>query len=730
MRHNRFRGMMLLAVVAVLAGWTVGPGAAADPAQQGVQANLWVPNGNVRASAVVGNTLYLGGDFDYVGPPTGHGVPLDRSSGTAAANFPAANGNVASVVGDGAGGWFIGGTFTSVGGVPRAGLAHVTSDNRVDPAFAPTPNGGVRAVALAGGMLYVGGDFTALSGVARGGLAAVDAVTAAVAAFNPAPDRPVSRLTVAGGLLYAAGFFATMAGQPRHGVAAFDTATSRLTPWTAGVLGLEAVNGIAAANGLVYLGALIRTGAGSFEGALAAVNASSGGLVWTFATRTAPSAIALAGNRLIAAANFATSAPEFPIPSLAAFDPATGTRLAWDVIQPDQGATELAVIGDTVYVGGTFTHVGSTQRLRLAAYDIRTGALLPWNPSAGGWVSTLSVQGTSVFAGGRFASVNGLTRAFFAALDLTTGRPTAFDANTNGSITTITPVGSTIFVTGGFNQFLGAPRTTAAAFSVTTGRITPFSTRLFNLGSIYAATTDGTVLYVGGSFTNFITDSGAFIQRLYTAAFNLNTGQLTNWQPRPDNEVRAMLFANNQIYLGGFFDTVAGQPRHSLASVSRQARVSGWNPARDSDVINVEAFSLSGSALYLAGDFLELAGVPREAFAAVDASSGAVLPFHPAGSFNTSGTAITVDGGVAYAGFLGPPSLGGAPRVGLAGLNPQTGAVTPFRADLAFTDLIGGGVNTIGVNAISPVSGGSVYVAGGFDGIAGTSHANLAGLTR
>lgn len=40
-----------------------------------------------------------------------------------------------------------------------------------------------------------------------------------------------------------------------------------------------------------------------------------------------------------------------------------------------------------------------------------------------------------------------------------------------------------------------------------------------------------------------------------------------------------------------------------------------------------------------------------------------------------------------------------------------------------------GGVNTVGPNAISPVVGGRVYVAGGFDGIAANGNANLAGLS-
>ena len=36
---------------------------------------LWVTNGGVYASAVVGNTLYLGGNFNRVGPATGGLMP-------------------------------------------------------------------------------------------------------------------------------------------------------------------------------------------------------------------------------------------------------------------------------------------------------------------------------------------------------------------------------------------------------------------------------------------------------------------------------------------------------------------------------------------------------------------------------------------------------------------------------------------------------------------------------
>src|SRR5262245_23811942 len=95
---------------------------------QTVREDFYVTNGAVFCSAVSGNTLYVGGDFNQVGPATGGFVPTDITTGALLAGFPKVNGNVNAMAPDGAGGWFIGGYFTTVGGLPRANLAHVRSD--------------------------------------------------------------------------------------------------------------------------------------------------------------------------------------------------------------------------------------------------------------------------------------------------------------------------------------------------------------------------------------------------------------------------------------------------------------------------------------------------------------------------------------------------------------------------------------------------------------------------
>ena len=124
---------------------------------QSLQSDLYVANGAVNAMAVSGNTLYIGGSFTSVGPPTGSGAALDVASGTPNLALPKILGKVYAVTADGFGGWFIGGDFSHVGGVSRRNLAHIRWDNVVT-AFDPSPNGQVTALAINGNTLYAGGN--------------------------------------------------------------------------------------------------------------------------------------------------------------------------------------------------------------------------------------------------------------------------------------------------------------------------------------------------------------------------------------------------------------------------------------------------------------------------------------------------------------------------------------------------------------------------------------------
>src|SRR5262245_34330049 len=111
------------------------------------------PGGQVNAALIAGNppVLYIGGDFTAVRPYTGHGVALDADPtqpGAADPAFAQVDGDVFAVVPDGAGGWYIAGSFTGVGGVSQRNVAHINANGTLDAAFNPDPAGLVRALVL------------------------------------------------------------------------------------------------------------------------------------------------------------------------------------------------------------------------------------------------------------------------------------------------------------------------------------------------------------------------------------------------------------------------------------------------------------------------------------------------------------------------------------------------------------------------------------------------------
>ncbi len=112
-------------------------------------ADTWIANATVYDIEASGNTLYLGGDFDYIGPNTGCGVPVNADTGQAG-RFARVNGNVRCAAPDAAGGWYVGGEFTSVGGASRNRVAHIMADGSLDPAWNPDADGTVYAIAVSG----------------------------------------------------------------------------------------------------------------------------------------------------------------------------------------------------------------------------------------------------------------------------------------------------------------------------------------------------------------------------------------------------------------------------------------------------------------------------------------------------------------------------------------------------------------------------------------------------
>ena len=145
--------------------------------------------GGVVASVVTaGSTAYLGGNFGYVGPETGSFVPVDPASGDLVSPWPVVGGNVFAAIGDGFGGYYIGGSFASIGTTHVDNVAHIFFDGTLDTDWSGGTDGPVYALARSGSgrvTLYVGGAFTRSTAQSHTGLAAIDVNGALVPGFNP-----------------------------------------------------------------------------------------------------------------------------------------------------------------------------------------------------------------------------------------------------------------------------------------------------------------------------------------------------------------------------------------------------------------------------------------------------------------------------------------------------------------------------------------------------------------
>jgi hypothetical protein len=122
-----------------------------------------VPSPSSTTTEVFGPMALLPGNRLYVdmwrwyAVRTGHFVVFD-GAGTMEAAWPDVDGRVDAIAADGAGGWFIGGAFTHVGGQRREGLAHILAGGALDAAWVPGVEGTARALAVVDATVYAAGE--------------------------------------------------------------------------------------------------------------------------------------------------------------------------------------------------------------------------------------------------------------------------------------------------------------------------------------------------------------------------------------------------------------------------------------------------------------------------------------------------------------------------------------------------------------------------------------------
>ncbi|MFM1548344.1 MAG: hypothetical protein ACKJSG_03020, partial [Lentisphaeria bacterium] len=87
---------------------------------------------SVNAVHVSDSTVYIGGTFNSISHARPNLGIFDVGNGGADGRAVVPDGAVHAIVPDGEGGWFVGGSFSEVGGLSRANLVHIKADGRVD----------------------------------------------------------------------------------------------------------------------------------------------------------------------------------------------------------------------------------------------------------------------------------------------------------------------------------------------------------------------------------------------------------------------------------------------------------------------------------------------------------------------------------------------------------------------------------------------------------------------
>ena len=670
-----------------------------------------------------------------VGFNTGGGIPLGVDTGLPVAGYPRVAGKIMVAVADGSGGWFIGGDFTGVGGLPRRNLAHILVTGQVAD-WAPDPDHAVRALALDGGTLFVGGDFNSIGGQARYKVASVDVASGSANSWDPSPSgyltgTVVFAIAVQGDTVIVGGDFTRIGGQPRSCLAALDSQTGEALGWNPSPN--YRVHAVTLDGGIAYVGGEFSSIGGQPRGRLAAVGLADGAVTdWDPRVRARrrpyqypdPSvwALALNGGVLYIGGDFDSLGGE-PRAAVGAVDAATAAATSWN---PSVGGAfpwpevrALAARGDTVYLGGWFSTVQGQPRMCLAGVRADTGAPIEWDPNPDEEVWALALNDDRIYVGGAYASLGTWqARNNLAAFDLTTGRVTDWNPDPNGLIVYSLAVKDGVVYAGGdFSRIGGQARTGIAALDAVTGAATSWNAG--SNGSVSAVVVRGDTVYLGGGFRQI---GGQ--PRRFVASLDASTGLATHWDPNANSDVWAMALNGNTMYLGGSFTSMGPELRKALAAVdATTGALLAWKADANR---SVNALALSGNTLYVAGVFDTLGGQRRRALAALDASTGSVKdwnpdpsgcqdPTYPCAPYRPMRAIATLDRTIFVGGDFS--RIGGQSRTGLAAVDDSIGAATDWNP---------------GANAIAwslYVSGSTLYAGGKFSRIGGLPTARLAAIT-
>jgi len=317
--------------------------------------------------------------------------------------------------------------------------------------------------------------------------------------------------------------------------------------------------------------------------------------------------------------------------------------------------------GQSVYVGGDFRTINSAGPARLQELSLADGSKVGAfnNPAFNSRVYDAKLVGNRLYVAGSFKSVGGVSRGGLATLDATTGALTdavnlPFTGTNQGGVTTVrkidvTPTGDRLVAIGNFTAVAGQPRVQVAMLNTSGANATVDTWSTTRFGSTSCSTSFDTYLHdvdlsPDGSFFVVVTTGGpGDTNRMCDSASRWETyagaSQSPTWVDYTGGDTFWAVEVTGPVaYVGGHFrwlnnpsgsgDTAGpgAYSREGMAAIdTRNGLPFSWNPTRPRGV-GLFDWYVTQSELWAGSDTCCWAGETHNRLAAFPWQGGIPLP--------------------------------------------------------------------------------------------------------
>jgi hypothetical protein len=368
----------------------------------------------------------------------------------------ATNGLVRALVTQADGKILVAGDFTTVAGTARNRIGRVNANGTLDTGFNPNANGVVRCMQVQpDGTILIGGDFTSIGGTTRNRIALLNA-DGTLNSWYPTGGCDAGVWCIArkaNGSVWIGGPFNTVGGSTRKRIALInaDASINSTNPSVALGISIPAVADVRSivldeTERLIISGYYFQVFAWGFVARLLANGDVDGSFIGQVYFNGPVNSVAVRSDgRVVAGGSFTTMstvtgtfpsiAPGAPVLNRANVIVLSSSGVPTEDLLDANGEVHVCALQSDgkVHIGGAFTTLAGSARLRLARLlpDMRLEAA--WDPQADAAVRAFAQQGDGLLLiGGDFANVLGTSRAYLARIQ------------NNSAISTLTVVNASL----------------------------------------------------------------------------------------------------------------------------------------------------------------------------------------------------------------------------------------------------------------------------------------------